>query len=259
MFLFLVFSNTNAAEVLAKRDFDGWQMQISEGEAEAEPVPSSRHASSHHATFDRFGQNQPQPVRKVSAGESVFMHPLEELLEDDKELQKQLILTMAMQRPRTLVNPHPTKPPSTLIGEGFYWKEYPLLEEVLYEHMEEYYDWSTRERQSKQQQAFNNALVNKVRAVALEGGNSFCPTHFTDKRLRDRIRCFYKTHLQNAKKRLHTMKKHIDTDEKRQALQSLIDKARTHSKGGYLRLLPTVSSSDSESDSPKTKKRQRFT
>jgi hypothetical protein len=252
---------SNAAEVLAKRDAP----QTFAPESEPEAVPSSHHASSHHAsshhasshhaTSDRFGQNQ--PVRKVSAGESVFMHPLEELLEDDKELQKQLILTMAMQRPRALVNPHPTKPPSTLIGEGFYWKEYPLLEEVLYVHMEEYYDWSTRERQSKQQQAFNNALVNKVRAVALEGGNSFCPTHFTDKRLRDRIRCFYKTHLQNAKKRLHTMKKHIDTDEKRQALQNLIDKAQSHSKGGYLRLLPVVSTSDSESDSP-TKKRQRF-
>jgi hypothetical protein len=204
-------------------------------------------------TSDRFGQ---KPVREVSAGESVFMHPLEQLLEDDKDLQKKLILIMAMQRPRTPINPHPTKPPARIIGEGFYWKEYPPLEDVLYEHMEEYYDWSTRERQSKQQQAFNNALVERVRNVALADGNTFCPIHFTDKRLRDRIRCFYKTHLQNAKKRLHTMKKHIDTDEKRQALQNLIDKATSAPKGGYPRLIPTVSSSDDESDSPK-KKRQR--
>lgn len=139
--------------------------------------------------------------RKPSFSAGNSNDPLELRLEDET-LHKKLILTMALQRPRQPKDPHPTKVPSRIIAEGFYWKEYPILEDVLYEHMEEYYEWSTRERQSKHQQAFNNALVEKVRNVGYAQGNQFDPVHFTDKRLRDRIRCFYKTHLQNAKKRL---------------------------------------------------------
>jgi hypothetical protein len=75
---------------------------------------------------------------------------------------------------------------------------------VLKKHMAKYYDLSTTKCQSAQQQAFNNDLVIHVRSVAKDRGWRFHPT-FTDKSLRDRIRCYYKTHIQNAKKRLRTM------------------------------------------------------
>jgi hypothetical protein len=196
---------------------------------------------------------------RVPANAGGLVDPLEMRLEEDKELHKKLILRMALQRPRAPSNPHPTKQPARVIGEGFYWKEYPTLEDVLYEHMEEYYEWSTRERQSKHQQAFNNALVEKVRGVAFAEGNQFDPVHFTDKRLRDRIRCFYKTHLQNAKKRLSTMRKHLGSEEHRAALQNLINQAENTPKFQN-RLIPAVSTSDDESESiaeaPK-RKRQR--
>lgn len=145
----------------------------------------------------------------------------------DPEVWKRLILAMALERPRSLHNvtgdTHEKAPPA-LIQEGFFWKEYPVLELLLYDHMPRYYEWSTHQRQSKHQQAFNNALVDKARLVATTAGLKFCPRHFTDKKLRDRIRCFFKTHLQNAKKRLQTMMKHLDAPDVRQTLVEMMEK-----------------------------------
>mmetsp|Transcript_4379 Transcript_4379/g.5057 ORF Transcript_4379/g.5057 Transcript_4379/m.5057 type:complete len:349 (-) Transcript_4379:23-1069(-) len=142
----------------------------------------------------------------------------------DKELCRNVVLMMALERPRK--EPATTISPSLEIGEGFYWKEYPILENILFDQMAEYYQFSSNSRQSKSQQAYNNLLVEKIRSIAASYGYSFDPTFFNDKRLRDRVRCFYKTHLQNAKKRLSTMQKHVQSKEQRRILQDLIIKTR---------------------------------
>jgi hypothetical protein len=148
---------------------------------------------------------------------------LEELLED-KGLYRSLVLTMALERPRkdTLAD----DVPDMVIGEGFYWKEYPKLENVLYDQMAEYYSFSANSRQSKCQQAYNNTLTDKMKIEATKHGYTFNPHIYSDKKLRDRIRCFYKTHLQNAKKRLTTLQKHLDAPEQRRMLRDLIAKAQ---------------------------------
>jgi hypothetical protein len=156
-----------------------------------------------------------------------YPNPFDELAADD-ELERLVVLQMAMQRHQIfgltgfdddvakdeLDEASPSRPVSNIISEGFFWREYQACEQVLYKHMERYYEVSAIQRNYKVQQTFNNVLVKEVRAAAENSGFSF-EESFDDKKLRDRIRCFYKTHLQNAKKRLATLQKHTESMENR--------------------------------------------
>ena len=145
-----------------------------------------------------------------------------------------------------------------VIRDGFFWKDVPELEKVLQTHMMEFYFMSENRPQSKKQQQFNNRLVSLVyqEAVAcgfvfdpvsfsLEGNNSLdlntsldfgsaansppegaenssVPLNFNHKKLRDRIRCYYKTHVQNSKKRLGTLLKNPMKERNRDILLRLV-------------------------------------
>lgn len=143
-----------------------------------------------------------------------------------------------------------------VIRDGFFWKDVPELEKVLQKHMMEYYFMSENKPQSKKQQQFNNRLVSLVyqEAIArgfvfdpvsfsLEGhgplefpsttaptecaGNWIVPPGFNHKKLRDRIRCYYKTHVQNSKKRLGTLLKNPNKERNRDILLRLVNELRS--------------------------------
>ena len=167
-----------------------------------------------------------------------------------------------------------------LIGDAFTWSHYPMLENVLMDHMEEYYkmrwapiflllmyqmkfffifftcfmsiSWTCA--QSKEQQLFNNRLVRIIYHTASINGYTFdpeiysggeipltqrgkkndsiheidsanitpLPINFNWKKLRDRIRCYYKTNVQNSKKRLATMLKNPSKTRNKDALIRVI-------------------------------------
>ena len=141
------------------------------------------------------------------------------IVQGENDLAKRLLLSMALNRdsPR---QPPSQWPPKGPVPEGFVWAHYPPLEALLKENMEEYYNLSMAKCQSSKQQLFNNDLVDRMR----EKANEYEWVFPTDRRtLRDRIRCYFKTHLQNAKKRLRTLLRNPTKRANAKNLVKLID------------------------------------
>ena len=191
----------------------------------ASPVPSSS-ASTSKSRLEVakyvFPQGRPDVLQPADEASSkmisrppssscavVHVHDAAELatkIIHDHELAKELLLSMALCRTNPRTPPESIPGHGHVLTDGFFWSRYPPLEAVLKDYMPEYYRLSIEKCQSCQQQSFNNRLVVEVTATANVLGWKFDPEHFTDvKVLRDRIRCYYKTHIQNAKKRLKTM------------------------------------------------------
>jgi hypothetical protein len=130
---------------------------------------------------------------------------LVEQMKKNKAIEKQFLLQMAQRRENPRAGPATLPKPGSVINLGFYWGQYPPLEKILRNHMEEYYELSVNKCQSRAQQEFNNRLVSFVELEAKTYGWTFNKDHFGAKKIRDRVRCFFKTHIQNAKKRMNTM------------------------------------------------------
>ena len=169
-------------------------------------------------------------------------NPFDEI-ENDPALYNKVVTKMALQRQVFEEPPIPDFTVPTTIELGFFWRDYPALEQVLFDNMSDYYMVSAGKRQSKLQQNFNNKLVAKIRQIATDHGWTF-QAGFGDKKIRDRVRCFYKTHLQNAKKRLSTLQRHSQSVEHKMTLRVYIrsiqcnmsveeSQAIEQSRGGY--------------------------
>lgn len=84
------------------------------------------------------------------------------------------------------------------LRKKFSWKQYPELEEYLLMNQEEYFEHSSR-NYTAEQRKYNNSLTRGLLDLAASEGYVF--EGFTFSMVRDRIRCYYKSHSQSAKKK----------------------------------------------------------
>jgi hypothetical protein len=80
------------------------------------------------------------------------------------------------------------------------WKNYPELEQFLIDNRDEYLRHSAMNYTQEQKQ-YNNELTERLLEVARKHNYEFDPIDFNFVSIRDRIRCYYKSYVQNCKKR----------------------------------------------------------
>lgn len=88
----------------------------------------------------------------------------------------------------------------TILRKKFSWKHYPELERFLIANRDEYLKHSSMNYTAEQKQ-YNNWLTEQLLHVANEHHYVFDPAEFNFVAIRDRIRCYYKSYVQTARKR----------------------------------------------------------
>lgn len=101
--------------------------------------------------------------------------------------------------PYTLVQ-QPRLEEKTILRKKFSWKHYPELERFLIANRDEYLKHSNMNYTAEQKQ-YNNWLTERLLEVAGEHNYVFDPDDFNFVAIRDRIRCYYKSYVQTARKR----------------------------------------------------------
>jgi len=88
----------------------------------------------------------------------------------------------------------------TILRKKFSWKHYPELERFLIANRDEYLKHSNMNYTAEQKQ-YNNWLTERLLEVASQHNYMFDPEDFNFVAIRDRIRCYYKSYVQTARKR----------------------------------------------------------
>lgn len=94
----------------------------------------------------------------------------------------------------------------TILRKKFSWKHYPELERFLIANREEYLKHSALNYTAEQKQ-YNNWLTERLLEMAGKYNYMFDPDDFNFVAIRDRIRCYYKSYVQTARKRGFLQKK----------------------------------------------------
>lgn len=87
-----------------------------------------------------------------------------------------------------------------ILRKKFSWKNYPELEAFLVANREEYLRHSAL-NYTIQQKQYNNRLTERMLELAAQHGYIFDESEFSFVTVRDRIRCYFKSYVQSAKKR----------------------------------------------------------
>jgi hypothetical protein len=87
-----------------------------------------------------------------------------------------------------------------ILRKKFSWKNYPELEAFLVANREEYLRHSAL-NYTIQQKQYNNRLTERMLELAADHGYIFDESEFSFVTVRDRIRCYFKSYVQSAKKR----------------------------------------------------------
>jgi len=94
----------------------------------------------------------------------------------------------------------PSSSLKTILRKKFSWKNFPELEAFLIANREEYLRHSAL-NYTVQQKQYNNSLTERLLELAVEHGYVFDEEAFSFVTVRDRIRCYFKSYVQSAKKR----------------------------------------------------------
>mmetsp|Transcript_29905 Transcript_29905/g.45875 ORF Transcript_29905/g.45875 Transcript_29905/m.45875 type:complete len:343 (+) Transcript_29905:167-1195(+) len=100
-------------------------------------------------------------------------------------------------KPQGTIHRHALK---TILRKKFSWKNYPELEAFLIANREEYLRHSAL-NYTIQQKQYNNKLTERLLELAADQGYVFDEEAFSFVTVRDRIRCYFKSYVQSAKKR----------------------------------------------------------
>jgi hypothetical protein len=92
-----------------------------------------------------------------------------------------------------------------VLRRKFSWKNYPELETYLMDNRGSYLQYSSQLNYTSEQKRYNNKLTQGLLDLASEEGYVF--EDFTFSAIRDRIRCYYKSCVQAAKKKKRKRRK----------------------------------------------------